>query len=82
VPRAFLAEFRADVIAVAREGAAPLRQTGKGFGVSEVCLHRWLEIADRGDGVPTGLGRTKLAMSLWSCAKCANGSSSSSRKPR
>jgi hypothetical protein len=33
VPKAFLAEFRADVIAVARKGVAPLRQIAKDFGV-------------------------------------------------
>jgi transposase len=44
------AEFRADVIAVARKGEAPLRQIAKDFGISEACLHRWLKIADREDG--------------------------------
>jgi transposase len=51
VPKAFPAEFRADVIAVARKGEAPLRQIAKDFGISEACLHRWLKIADREDGV-------------------------------
>jgi transposase len=51
VPKAFTAEFRADVIAVARKCEAPLRQIAKDFGVSEACLHRWLKIADREDGV-------------------------------
>ena len=51
MPKAFPAEFRADVIAVARKGEAPLRQIAKDFGVSEACLHRWLKIADREDGV-------------------------------
>ena len=46
----FPAEFRADVIAVARKGEAPLRQIVKDFGISEACLHRWLKIADREDG--------------------------------
>jgi transposase len=50
VPKAFPAEFRADVIAVARKGDAPLRQIAKDFGISEACLHRWLKIADRDDG--------------------------------
>jgi transposase len=45
VPKAFPAEFRADVIAVARKGEAPLRQIAKDFGISEACLHRWLKIA-------------------------------------
>jgi transposase-like protein len=51
VPKPFPAEFRADVIAVARKGEAPLRQIAKDFGISEACLHRWLKIADREDGV-------------------------------
>ena len=51
MPKAFPAEFRADVIAVARKGDAPVRQIAKDFGVSEACLHRWLKIADHEDGV-------------------------------
>jgi len=51
VPKPFPAEFRADVIAVARRGEAPLRQIAKDFGISEACLHRWLKIADREDGI-------------------------------
>ena len=49
MPKPFPAEFRADVIAVARKGEAPLRQIAKDFGISEACLHRWLKIADRED---------------------------------
>lgn len=49
MPKPFPAEFRADVIAVARKGEA-LRQIAKDFGISEACLHRWLKIADREDG--------------------------------
>ena len=51
MPKAFPAEFRADVIAVARKGEAPLRQIAKDFGISEACLHRRLKIADREDGI-------------------------------
>jgi hypothetical protein len=36
------------VAAVARKGWAPLSQTAKDFGISESCLHRWLELADGG----------------------------------
>ncbi|TSD92967.1 transposase, partial [Skermania sp. ID1734] len=49
MPKPFPAEFRADVIAVARKGEAPLRQIAKDFGISEACLHRWLKIAERED---------------------------------
>lgn len=51
MPKPFPAEFRADVIAVARKGEAPLRQIAKDFGISEACLHRWIKIADREDGL-------------------------------
>ncbi len=42
------AEFRRDVIAVARKGEASV---AKDFGISETCLQRWLKIADREDGL-------------------------------
>lgn len=51
MPKPFPAEFRADVIARACKGEAPLRQIAKDFGISEVCLHRWLKIAHRQDGL-------------------------------
>lgn len=54
MPKAFPEEFRRDVIAVARKGEAPLRQIAKDFGISEGCLHRWLKIADREDGMERG----------------------------
>ncbi|MFI6400504.1 IS3 family transposase [Rhodococcus coprophilus] len=54
MPKPFPAEFRRDVIAVARKGEAPLRQIAKDFGISEGCLHRWLKIADREDGIGAG----------------------------
>lgn len=53
MPKPFPTEFRRDVIAVARKGEAPLRQIAKDFGISEGCLHRWLKIADREDGIGT-----------------------------
>lgn len=51
VPKPFPDEFRADVIAVARKGEAPLRQIAKDFGISKACLYRWLKVADRQDGL-------------------------------
>ncbi|WP_307090985.1 IS3 family transposase [Rhodococcus sp. SORGH_AS_0301] len=56
MPKAFPEEFRRDVIAVARKGEAPLRQIAKDFGISEGCLHRWLKIADRDDGITSADG--------------------------
>jgi len=55
MPKAFPIEFRHDVVAVARKGEAPLAQIAKDFGVSESCLHRWLNLADIEDGVRPGL---------------------------
>ena len=51
VPKAFPLEFRRDVVAVARKNEAPIARVAKDFGISEGCLHRWLKIADREDGV-------------------------------
>jgi transposase len=43
------------VVAVARKGEASISQIAKDFGVSESCLHRWLNLADIEDGVRPGL---------------------------
>jgi transposase len=51
VPKPFPAEFRRDVIAVARKGEASVAQVARDFGISESCLQRWLRIADREDGI-------------------------------
>jgi transposase len=51
VPKPFPAEFRRDVIAVARKGEASVAQIARDFGISESCLQRWLKIADREDGI-------------------------------
>ena len=50
MPKPFPKEFRADVIAVARQGEQSIAQVARSFGVSESCLARWLKIADRDDG--------------------------------
>ncbi len=54
MPKAFPPEFRADVIAVARQGDQSIAQVARSFGVSESCLARWLKIADREDGLSGG----------------------------
>ena len=54
MPTAYGAEFRQDVIDVARKGEAPLAQIAKDFGLSVTTLKRWLAIADRKD---TGITR-------------------------
>jgi transposase-like protein len=51
VPKPFPKEFRRDVIAVARQGDQSIAAVARNFGISESCLSRWLEIADREDGI-------------------------------
>ncbi|MFG1925109.1 IS3 family transposase [Cryptosporangium sp. NPDC048952] len=46
-PKPFPKEFRADVIAVARQGDRTIAEVARSFGVSESCLNRWLKIANR-----------------------------------
>ena len=61
MPTPYPKEFRRDVIAVARQGGQSIAQVARSFGISESCLARWLQIADREDargsaGVPAGGG--------------------------
>jgi transposase len=55
VPKAYPPEFRRDVIAVARQGQAPIAQVAKDFGITESCLRRWLKAADVEDGDRPGV---------------------------
>ncbi len=61
MPKPFPAEFRRDVVAVARKGQAPLSQIAKDFGVSESCLHRWLKMADIEEGARPGMTSAESA---------------------
>ena len=51
MPKPFPAEFRRDVIAVARKSDTSMAQIAKDFGISESCMARWLKLADREDGL-------------------------------
>jgi transposase-like protein len=53
--KAYPADFRRDVVAVARRHEAPLVQIAKDFGISDATLHNWLKKADVEDGVRPGL---------------------------
>ena len=55
MPKAFPEEFRRDVVAVALRRQAPMSQIAKDFGISESCLHRWVNRAEIEDGVREGL---------------------------
>ena len=55
MPAPYPKEFRDDVVAVARQGRAPLSQIAKDFGISEGTLSNWLKKADIEDGHRPGL---------------------------
>ncbi len=61
MPKPFPLEFRRDVVAVARKHEQPLSQVAKDFGISESCLHRWLQFADIDDGVRPGVSSQESA---------------------
>ena len=52
MPTPYPKEFRADVVAVARQGDKSRAQVARSFGISESCLARWLRMADRDGGTP------------------------------
>lgn len=58
MPKPYPAEFRRDVIAVARQGDRSIASVARDFGISETCLQRWLKIADREE---RGGGTTRAA---------------------
>ncbi len=59
--RAYPAEFRHDVVAVARKHQAPLNQIAKDFGIAEATLHNWLRRADIDDGIRPGVSSAESA---------------------
>ena len=59
MPRPYPKEFREDVVRVARQGAAPLTQIAKDFGISESCLSNWLKAADVEEGKRAGVTRAE-----------------------
>jgi transposase len=61
MPKAFPREFRNDVVAVARKGEASIAQVANDFGVSESCLHRWLQLADIEEGRRPGVTASESA---------------------
>ncbi len=55
MPKPYPKEFRDDVVAVARQGNAPMTQIARDFGISEGCLHNWMKKADVEDGNRPGV---------------------------
>ena len=43
MPKLYPKEFRDDIVAVARQGQAPLTQIAPDFGISETCLSNWMK---------------------------------------
>ena len=71
MPTAYGAEFRQDVIDVARKGEAPLAQIAKDFGLSVTTLKRWIAIAERkesGAGPAAAESASSLTRS-WSSSR-------------
>ena len=66
--KAFHAEFRRDVVAVARKREAPFKQIAKDFGVSEASLHNWLRQADIEEGVASSSRAWPGSASRASCS--------------
>lgn len=61
MPKPFPAEFRSDVVAVARKHEAPIAQIARDFGISEATLHNWLKKADIEDGTRPGVSVAEAA---------------------
>ena len=61
MPAPYPAEFRADVVRVARKREATYAQIAKDFGISEATLHAWIKKADVEDGVRPGLKEADAA---------------------
>ena len=61
MPAPYPAEFRADVVRVARKREATFAQIAKDFGISEATLHAWIKKADIEDGVRPGLKEADAA---------------------
>ena len=55
MPNPYPAEFRADVVRVARKRETTLAQIAKDFGISDATLSNWLKRADIEDGVKPGV---------------------------
>jgi len=62
VAKPYPQEFRDDVVAVARQGQASLKQIAKDFGISEGSLANWMKQADIEDGRRPGLSDAVIAL--------------------
>jgi transposase len=59
MPKKFPAEFKRDVVAVARRGDLTIGEVAADFDVSVESVRRWMRQADIDDGVKDGLTTTE-----------------------
>ncbi len=50
MPKSYPAEFRQDVVAIARKREASFKQIAKDFGISESCVQNWVKTAEVNEG--------------------------------
>ena len=55
MPKRFPAEFKRDVVAIARRCSVPIEEVAADFDISPSTLHRWMRQADIDDGIKDGL---------------------------
>jgi transposase-like protein len=61
MPKKFPAEFKRDVVTVARRGDLSIAEVAVDFGVSEESVRRWIRQADIDDGIKDGLTSAEQA---------------------
>ena len=55
MPKTFPAQFKRDVVTVARRGDLTRSEVATDFGISEQSVIRWMQQADIDDGIKDGL---------------------------
>jgi transposase-like protein len=61
MPKKFPAEFKRDVVTVARRGDLSVAEVAVDFGVAEETVRRWMRQADVDDGIKDGLTSAEQA---------------------
>ena len=67
MPKKFPAEFKRDVVTVARRGDLTLAEVAADFDVSVESVRRWMRQADIDDGVKDGLTMAEQS-EIFSCS--------------
>ena len=61
MPKPYPAEFRQDVVAIARKREASFKQIAKDFGISESCVQNWVKTAEVNEGARPGTTTEEVA---------------------